>query len=211
MLSDLHYPSAALLPREVVRAFGRLAARHDARAVVDEVSLSGAAGGPVESAARPGERLVVTGRLTKSCGLGRPRAGRAAGPAALVSRLLEVMDQIGANRPCVADGVGVRAFARMGALAERARRRRAENWPLVEAAARLAGARLHPSAGGFMRLPEGLDADRLVDHLAARHDTLVVPGTFFGRPDHVRLGFRLGRELVAEALDRLVRAVAELD
>jgi len=128
-----------------------------------------------------------------------------------VPRLFEVNDHLGAQRPYVADEVAVRALARLDPLATRSRRRREENWPLVKAAlADVPGLALHESAGAFIawaRLPSGLEADAFVERLRREHDTLVVPGGFFGRPDHVRIGFGGRRERLEEGLRRLALAL----
>ena len=65
-------------------------------------------------------------------------------------------------------------------------------------------------AGAFIawaRLPAGLEADAFVERLRREHDTLVVPGDFFGRPDHVRIGFGGRRERLEEGLRRLALAL----
>jgi aspartate/methionine/tyrosine aminotransferase len=211
VLSDLHNPSASLLPREAVREMARLAARHDGWLMVDEVYLSGADAGPIDTAAKLGSRVVTTGSLTKTFGLGMLRAGWVLAPESLVPRLLEVNDHLGAQRPYVADEVAVRALGRIEHLAARARARRAENWPLVKAALSGGpGLELHESEGAFIawaRLPAGLEADAFVERLRREHDTLVVPGGFFGRPDHVRIGFGGRRERLEEGLRRLASAL----
>ena len=58
----------------------------------------------------------------------------------------------------------------------------------------------------FPRLRHG-GADALVERLITRFETSVVPGRFFGRPDHIRIGLggetamtRVGLERVACAL-----------
>jgi len=58
----------------------------------------------------------------------------------------------------------------------------------------------------FPRLIAG-DADAFFQRLMGRYETSVVPGRFFGRPDHIRIGLggdpattRIGLERLAEAL-----------
>jgi aspartate/methionine/tyrosine aminotransferase len=60
----------------------------------------------------------------------------------------------------------------------------------------------------FPRLRSG-DGDGLSELLRSRFETSVVPGRFFGRPDHIRVGLgwgtaktRTGLERLAAALDR---------
>jgi aspartate/methionine/tyrosine aminotransferase len=211
VLSDLHNPSATLLPRETVRELARLAARHDAWLMVDEVYLAGVFEDDVESAARLGERVIVTGSLTKTYGFSALRAGWMVAPPELVRRGREVFDHIGAGSSFLADEASARVFARLDHFRARAAARRAQNWPLVQAFAAAHGLELAPAAGAFIawaKLPAGIDSDAFVDHLVATEETLVVPGAFFGAADRIRLGFGLPGEHVAEGLRRLGRALA---
>lgn len=213
VLSDLHNPTAALLDREALRELSRLAARHDAWVLVDEVYLSGVFDRKVESAARLGGRVIVTASLTKSYGLGPLRTGWAIAPPELVVRAQQIYDYLGTSAAFVADAVALHAFERLETLADRARRRRAETYPLVERFAEANGLTLHPAAGGFIAwlgLPAGLDSDRFVDHLAATQDTLAVPGAFFGVSDHLRISYGAPAEHVDEGLRRMGLALASL-
>ncbi len=211
LLSDLHNPSATLLPRDFVKTLARLAERHDAWVLMDEVYLSGPLAVPQPSAATFGERVVATGSLTKSYGLGQLRAGWALAPEPVVTRMREVLTHIGSVRPYIAEEASARAFERIDALHAKAARRRFENAALLERYLRsVPGLTLHPSDGAFIawaRLPEGLRATPFVEHLVKTEETLVVPGDFFGAPDHVRIGFGLGGEVVEEGLVRFVRGL----
>src|SRR6185295_9969708 len=58
----------------------------------------------------------------------------------------------------------------------------------------------------FPRLQEG-GADALCRRLLERYDTSVVPGRFFGRPEHFRVGISVPTEMLAEGLERLAQAL----
>jgi aspartate/methionine/tyrosine aminotransferase len=210
-LSDLHNPSATLLPRDFIAELGRLAARHDAWVLVDEVYLSGPLDTPQPSAATFNDRLIATGSLTKSYGLGQLRAGWVLAPAPLVVRMREILTHVGSVRPWLADEVAARAFDRIEQLHRKASHRRDENLARVQGAlASVPGLVLHPSDGAFIawaKLPPGVQATPFVEHLQRTEETLVVPGDFFGASDHVRLGFGLDPAMVSEGLDRLVRGL----
>ena len=67
-----------------------------------------------------------------------------------------------------------------------------------------------PPAGGtvaFPRLLRVADVDAFVDRLLVDHHTAVVPGRFFGRPQHVRVAFGMGGEELARGLDALTAAL----
>jgi aspartate/methionine/tyrosine aminotransferase len=67
---------------------------------------------------------------------------------------------------------------------------------------------LEPQAGpvAFPALREGLDDAAFCARLAERHGVLLAPGSLFGRPGHVRVGF--GRANAKAALGRLTEALA---
>lgn len=213
VLSDLHNPTAVLLPREVVQEIARLARRFDAWLLMDEVYLAGVFDHPVESAARFGERVIVTSSLTKCHGLGGLRAGWAIAPPEIVERASSILTHLIGNASIIADEAACQAMEHLPPLLARARERRAENWPVVRAFAEEQGLLECDSAGAFIawfKLPPGVQADRFVEHLHAKYDTLVVPGSFFGMDDHIRLGFSGRPEKVREGLARVGRALDDV-
>jgi hypothetical protein len=213
MLSDLHNPSAALLERDVVREIGRLAQRHDAWVLIDEVYLSSVFDQDLPSAVHLNECIVITSSLTKTYGLGGLRAGWALAPAAVVARANDINAHLIGNAPFIADEAACMAFDHLPQLKARARQRRTENWPLVREFAVTRKLLERDPAGAFiawLKLPGGLEADRFVDHLSAKHGTLVVAGSFFGAPDHIRLGYAQKKSVVEEGLKRIGQALDEL-
>ena len=62
----------------------------------------------------------------------------------------------------------------------------------------------------FVGLGSAVDGQRLVDLLVRKYDTLVVPGRFFDRPNHVRISFHLPPIDLRSALDRIGLAVDEV-
>jgi aspartate/methionine/tyrosine aminotransferase len=213
VLSDLHNPTAALLSRDLVREIGRIAAAHDGWLLIDEVYLSGVFESPVTSGASLDEHIVITASLTKTYGVGGLRAGWAIAPPAIVERGNDIIAHVTGNPPFIADEAACMAMDHLPQLRARAQARRAENWPLVRDFAQAHGLLETEPAGAFiawLKLPEGLHAERFVDHLSAKYDTLVVPGTFFGVPDHVRLGFGQPKAVMEEGLRRIGAALKEL-
>jgi len=51
--------------------------------------------------------------------------------------------------------------------------------------------------------PRRGNAAAFVETLRAAHDTSVVPGAFFGAPDHFRIGMGVDSEMFAEGLRRI--------
>jgi aspartate/methionine/tyrosine aminotransferase len=174
--------------------------------IVDEVYLSSVFDRAIESAARLDDRLLATGSLTKTFGLGRLRAGWAIAPPEIVARCQEVNDHLGVESPFLAEEASLRALERLDTMRERARARREANWPLVREFARERHLRVEEPAGGFfawMKLPPGIAADALATRLRAEQDTQITPGTFFGAPDHIRIGYGARTEVVQDGLRRL--------
>jgi hypothetical protein len=67
-----------------------------------------------------------------------------------------------------------------------------------------------PAAGtvGFVKLDTGR-VDELVDDLLAEEDTVVVPGRFFGSPDHFRIGWGMASAVLEEGLRRMGKILAK--
>jgi aspartate/methionine/tyrosine aminotransferase len=65
-------------------------------------------------------------------------------------------------------------------------------------------------AGGVAAFPRLLgldDTDDFCEELFQQHGVLVIPGSCFGSPEHVRLGFGGSTEQLAVGLDRLAGAL----
>jgi aspartate/methionine/tyrosine aminotransferase len=198
-LTNLHNPTGVAIEPERLAAIAAATARAGATLLVDEVYLDFLPSPPHPP---PGEHVVVTASLTKVYGLSGLRMGWAVGPRALIDRAWQFKDLMSVLDPYP-----------MEALAERVLRARDTfRAPVLEHARQ--GRELFAAwarAEGFPVVePEGLDAHRLNDHLAAHHDTRVVPGDFFGLPGFVRVGFGGDRDVLREGLRRLARGVREL-
>jgi aspartate/methionine/tyrosine aminotransferase len=63
----------------------------------------------------------------------------------------------------------------------------------------------------FPRLNGLEDTEPLCHHLAERHRILLVPGSCFGAPAHVRLGFGGASEDLLRGLGHLSEALAETE
>ena len=62
----------------------------------------------------------------------------------------------------------------------------------------------------FPRLRRGETVEQLCRLLREKYDTSVVPGKFFGMPEHIRVGLGCKTEVFAEGIHRLGLALAEL-
>ncbi|HEX5965536.1 MAG TPA: hypothetical protein VFY51_06380, partial [Pyrinomonadaceae bacterium] len=62
----------------------------------------------------------------------------------------------------------------------------------------------------FPRLRSGETSTRLCHLLREKYDTTVVPGTFFERPSHFRVGISGDTEVLEAGLERLGSALDEI-
>jgi aspartate/methionine/tyrosine aminotransferase len=216
VLTNLHNPTGALAdPAEIARLAAR-AAEIGAWVLIDEVYLELMfRSGEARTAFRPDGNIVVTSSLTKAYGLSGLRCGWILAPAELAARMRRLNDLFASLPPHVAERLGVVAFDRLPALRARANAmidaNRAAYREILGDHPGLDQVMLDQGTTVFPRVV-GADGDALFDRLMARHETSVVPGRFFGRPEHVRIGLagdpamtRIGLERIAAALDEVGR------
>ncbi|HEX9189307.1 MAG TPA: pyridoxal phosphate-dependent aminotransferase [Vicinamibacteria bacterium] len=214
VLTNLHNPSSAFTPPEDLRAVGDAARSVGGRVLVDEVYLESLAvlGRPTGSAAHLGPEFVVTSSLTKAYGLSGLRCGWAVADPDLARRMWRLNDLFGVIPAHPAERLSVVALDHLDRVAARARGILEANADGANAflAARpdLAGAPVDGGMIAFPRLVRG-DVEALCQTLRERHETTVVPGRFFGAPDHFRLSLGGLPETFAGGLLRLARALDE--
>lgn len=213
VISNLHNPTSALADDEALRRVGEIAARAGARVVVDEVYLDALWEPAPRTAFHLAEQFVSTNSLTKVYGLNGLRCGWVLAEPTLAERiwrLTELFNNIGVH---AAERMSLAAFRNLDGIARRSRALLDANAAALNAfyAARPeldAMPHVHGTVS-FPRLRTG-DADALCTLLLDRYDTAVVPGRFFGAPDHVRIGLGVDPATFAEGLDRLGRALDSL-
>jgi len=211
VLTNLHNPSSALADEATIQAIALAAAKVGAKVLIDEVYLELMfRDGRARTAFRPDANIVVTSSLTKAYGLSGLRCGWILAPAEAAQRMWRLNDLFAVKPPHIAERLSVIAFDRLGPLRARANATLDEN-----RAAYREFLGEHPGLDQvvfdqgttvFPRLRVG-DGDAFLELLKARFETTVVPGRFFGRPEHIRVGLggdpaltRTGLERVAEAL-----------
>lgn len=210
VLTNLHNPSSARTDDETLREIGAAAQRVGARVLVDEVYLDALFESPPRTAFHLGPAFVVTSSLTKIYGLSGLRCGwilAVPDVARQMWRLTELYSNIGVH---VGEQLGRAAFERLDVLSARSRalldanaatlNRFLQSHPDLEAPPHTAG------TVSFPRVRQGR-VDELCRLLHEQFDTLVVPGHFFERPDHIRIGLGTAPEPFAEGLRRLGQAL----
>jgi aspartate/methionine/tyrosine aminotransferase len=195
---------------------GGAARSRGGRVLVDEVYLESLAvlGRPSGSAAHLGPEFVVTSSLTKAYGLSGLRCGWAVADPDLARRMWRLNDLFGVIPAHPAERLSVVALDHLDRVASRARTILETNTEGVNAflAAR-PDLECAPVEGGMIVFPRlrGGDVEGLCRRLRERHETTVVPGRFFGAPEHFRLSLGCAPATLEEGLSRLARALDEAD
>jgi aspartate/methionine/tyrosine aminotransferase len=213
VLTNLHNPTGALAGEDDIATVARIADGVGALVLIDEVYLelmfrSGAA----RTAFRPEGNVVVTSSLTKAYGLSGLRCGWVLAPAWLAQRMRRLNDLYASLPPHLAERLSVVAFDRLPALRARANglidANRAAYREVLGGHPALEQTVFDQGSTVFPRLRTG-DADAFFARLMSGYETSVVPGRFFGRPDHVRIGLggdpamtRTGLHRIKAALER---------
>jgi aspartate/methionine/tyrosine aminotransferase len=179
--------------------------------LVDEVYLELLfRAGRARTAFRPDGNIVVTSSLTKAYGLSGLRCGWVLAPADLALRMRRLNDLFASLPPHVAERMSVVAFDRLPAIRERANAmidaNRAAYAEILGDHPGLDQVILDQGTTVFPRLVAG-DADAFFHRLMTDFETSVVPGRFFGRPDHVRIGLGGDPATTREGLQRLGTAL----
>jgi len=215
VLSNLHNPTGALTPEPVLADIGEHAAAVGARVLVDEVYRETAFEEDTRPAVCISSTFVSTNSLTKAWGLSGLRCGWALGEADVAEMMRRARDAVDAVGSFPSDAIAVVAFDEMDRLEERSRRillrnSRALAEVLEDAARDEIVEWVRPPAGAsiaFPRLVGTDDAARFVKWVLDEYGIGVVPGRFFGRPNHVRVAVGGDPAAVGPALDRLSDAL----
>lgn len=211
VITHPHNPTGGLVPEDLLDEIDRTCAREGALLFVDEAYREVLFEDPPGCAARGRAATVSTGSLTKAFGLSALRIGWAIGPRSLIDHSLAIHDNLGVVHPLVTEALGARLMAdplRMQGFRERLRKRIHENRRVLDGflAGHLRRFEGVPPAHGILAFPRWRgDGTRIADAetLCARAldaGIVLVPGRFFQRPDHVRLGVGGPPEAVSRAV-----------
>ena len=211
-------PTGQVLSQAEVQAVVRIADQHGAWILADEV-YRGAERSAEESPSFSGrgERILVTGGLSKVYGLPGLRLGWLVGPRERIDAALEIKDYTTIAPATLSELLAEIALARREQLLKRARYLLNERWPILESWAAAHAQELHwvaPAAGGicFFGYSFPIESTELVDRLIRDWGTMVVPGAHFNAERHLRIGFGMPTRILRgglEAIDRALVALAD--
>jgi aspartate/methionine/tyrosine aminotransferase len=207
LLANLHNPSGAFAGEAALRRIGELGPL----VLVDEVYLDAAPG--TRSCVHLGPNFVATSSLTKVYGLSGLRCGWILAEPGLAERMWRLNELMGVAQPHADERLSCIALAHLDEIAAGLPAHLARNRALANAffASRpdLEVAPMEHGITAFPRLLRG-DVDALYARLLERHDTNFVPGRWFERPDHFRIGIGGPAEVIEGGLERLGAALDEL-
>jgi len=211
VITNMHNPSSALAGEESLRTIGELARGVGARVLVDEVYLECLHHPPATSSFHLGDNFVVTSSLTKAYGLSGLRCGWILAEPTLAERMWRLNDLFSATPVHIAELLSVMAIEQIEKLARRGDALiEANRMAMVEAlSGHPAIECFNPGVGTtiFPRLRQG-DVAAFCEFLRDEYETSVVPGSYFERPRHFRVGLTADVEMTREGLGRLARALS---
>jgi aspartate/methionine/tyrosine aminotransferase len=164
-----------------------------------------------------GEKLgtnpfIVTSSLTKVYGLSGLRCGWILASPDLAHRMWRLNDLFAATAAHAAERMSVMAFDHIGKFRARAQTLLSSNRALLDQFldSRTDLECVRPSGGSvvFPRLTSG-DVDGFCRLLREKYETTVVPGSFFGSPQHFRVGIGGETPSLRGGLERLTAALDE--
>lgn len=212
VITNLHNPSGGLTSEDDLRVIGTIAERCGAHVLVDEVYLDSAVP-PQPTSALLGPQFVVTSSLTKVYGLSGLRCGWILAEPEVAERIWRLNDLFGVNQPHQSEMLSCFAFQHLQAIAAGIAERLATNRALFNRFIASRGdVEAMPAEHGITVFPRwtGGDVEPLHELLRSKYDTSIVPGRWFGLPDHFRVGIGGDTEMLTEGLARLGAALDEL-
>jgi aspartate/methionine/tyrosine aminotransferase len=212
LITNLHNPSGLLASEDELRPIGQLATRTKALVLVDEVYLDSAASAQ-RSAVHLGEQFVSTNSLTKVYGLSGLRCGWILAAPPLAERMWRLNELFGVAQAHAAERLGCIAFDHLDEIGAETPALLARNRALwndfLASRDDVDGRPMTDGITTFPRLTKG-DVGQLNAILRSEYDTSIVPGHWFGLPDHFRVGVGRPTEILGEGLVRLAAALDRL-
>ncbi|MEM7167575.1 MAG: pyridoxal phosphate-dependent aminotransferase [Planctomycetota bacterium] len=206
LLTNLHNPSGVALTEAEMDGLAGLCERTGIEVLCDEVYLPYLDPQPTPLHARH-PLITSVCSFNKSYGLPQIRVGWAQARPELVERARRIVDATTLHNSCLSDQVAALAWPQREKLAARSRAVAAAGWAVAGPWLEKLPLEYVAPAGGlicFPRVPE----ESFADGEAFREALLgvgvgVTPGSFFGEPNHVRIGFREAPERLEETFQRM--------
>lgn len=217
VLTNLHNPSGALLDDTRLRALAKVAERAGISIVVDEVYgdflTEGLRSGP---AAKLSPAFISVNSLTKVYGLFALKCGWIIASEAARARINAVYDRFEFGLSKVTHALAASVLEDMRPYEQHWRSLLEDARPVMQAKivemegeGLLSGALPEHGCMYFPRLHMADDDIAIAGWLWKRHSLAVAPGSFFGAPGHLRIGFGRKADNVADGMQRLQKGLRE--
>jgi aspartate/methionine/tyrosine aminotransferase len=214
VITNLHNPSGVLTDDDTLKRVGEIARCVEARVLVNEVYLETLFEEQPRTAFHLGDNFVVTSSLTKAFGLSGLRSGWIIAAPDLASDMWLLNDLFSATSVHTGERLSVVALQQIDEIAARAKalldRNRALLNAFLDTRDDLECVRPQFGTVMFPRLRSGETSTRLCRLLREKYETTVVPGRFFERPTHFRVGIAGDTDVLEAGLERLGQALDEL-
>ncbi|NRQ01509.1 pyridoxal phosphate-dependent aminotransferase [Marinobacterium sp. xm-d-530] len=165
------------------------------------------------------DRTIVLNGVSKAYSMTGWRIGYAAGPAKLIGAMKKVQSQSTSN-PCSIAQEAARAALEgdQGCVAEMVVAFKERHEFVVSELNKIEGVECIPADGTFYAFPsfQGVidarsdinDDIELAEYLLQEAGVALVPGSAFGAPSNMRLSFATSKEILADAIERIAKALA---
>jgi hypothetical protein len=219
LLCHPNNPTGSCLTAAELDEIAAVAALHGAWILCDEVYRGAELAGGEESPSMwgRGERVLVTGGLSKAYGLPGLRLGWIVGPPPQIAELWSRHDYTTIAPATLSDRLATLALepARRRRLLERTRSILRRNLGVITSWLDALGDRLTylpPQAGAmlYLRYRHAVNSTVLVERLRRDRGVLVVPGDHYGMDGHLRIGYGYGTEKLREGLARIGEELAAI-
>lgn len=214
VLTNLHNPSSVFADEATLKQIADLADKVGAKVLIDEVYLDTMFEKAPRSSFHLAENIVVTNSLTKAYGLSGLRCGWILADAVSATRMLRLNDLFAATNVHVAERLSLIALQHLDMFLDRAKTLLGTNRPILDAffdsRDDIDAVRTEYGTTSFPRLLRG-DNEVLYKLLREKYETNVVPGRFFYADDHFRIGITCDTEMLRSGLERLGKALDELN
>jgi len=210
VLTNLHNPSSVLASETALREIGGMARSVGARVLVDEVYLDAVYTNTPRPSYHLGPEFVVTSSLTKVYGLSGLRCGWILAEPSLARAMWRLNDLFASIPAHPAELLSVVALENLDTIRDRSRKIvEADRALLHEFLARqeaVSAPRTEFGTTAILHL-ENRNIDDFLTRLRTKYETSVVPGNFFGLPNHFRIGMGVDHEMFREGLQRIGQAL----
>ncbi|MFH0882867.1 MAG: pyridoxal phosphate-dependent aminotransferase [bacterium] len=213
VLSNPHNPTGAFTSDADLQRLANGAGK-ERFVLVDEVYREGRVNQAGRTCAMKAPNLYITSSLTKVWGFGDLRAGWAIAAHDVIRAAYRAYDHLGVINPFPMEWLAHQIITRedlIGGIRERALALIDEARTHINRflAKRATGKRIRsvmPEGGGFAAWRiDGINGDTLMRQLYEEEGVIVVSGSFFGSPAHIRISWTAGTEAVVQGLHRIDR------